>query len=62
MRHATLRQPITTATLFIGWLHDIECDPALWDWPTSTAAYLRFRVGELTAELVDGATGTAVVA
>ncbi len=63
MQYTALRQPIIlAATEFAGFIGSIETHADRWDFPASTAAYLRFRVGELTAELVDEATGTAVVA
>ncbi len=62
MRHATLRQPIATATIFIGWLHAIEIDPSAWDFPGSTAAYLRLRIADFAAELLSTERGTAVSA
>lgn len=62
MTHTTLRQPITTVSLFIGWLHDIELDPAGWDFPASTAAYLRLRIGDLAADMLADDAGLAVAA
>jgi len=52
-----------TASLYAGYIGSIERDPGRWDWPDSTAAYLRHRVADLAAGLVgDGVTGTAVAA
>jgi hypothetical protein len=62
MRQITLRQPIATTTLFVGWLHAIECDPTGWDFPASTAAYLRLRIADLAADLLSTERGTAVAA
>jgi len=54
------RDPVT-ASLFAGFLGSISRDPRRWDWPESTAAYLRQRVADLAAELVQtGATGAGV--
>ena len=50
-----------TASLFAGFLGSIARDPARWDWPESTAAFLRWRIVDLTGALVaDGATGAGV--
>jgi hypothetical protein len=62
MPHMTLRQPITTASLFVGWLHAIECDPTRWDFPASTAAYLRLRIADLADDMLSTERGTAVAA
>jgi hypothetical protein len=52
-----------TRSLFAGFLWSIAHNPRRWDWPESTAAYLRQRVADLAAELVQtGATGAGVVA
>ena len=46
-----------TPSLFAGFLWSIAHDPRRWNWPESTAQYLRYRIETLTAELVrDGAT------
>ncbi len=57
---SALRQPIATTSLFIGWLHAIECDPTRWDFPASTAAYLRLRIADLAADMLSTERGMAV--
>ncbi len=60
MSHRTLRQPIATATIFAGWLHAIEIDPSAWDFPASTAVYLRLRIADFAADLLADDAGLAV--
>ncbi len=61
-RNLALRQPTASVSLFVGWLHAIECDPTGWDFPASTAAYLRLRIADLAADLLSTERGTAVAA
>ncbi len=51
-RHKVQTTPTQFATLYAGWLASIETHPSRWQWPTSTGAYLRYRIGELTAEML----------
>jgi len=45
------------ATVFVGYLEALGRNPDGWDWPTSTAHYLRYRIATLATDLlVDGAT------
>ncbi len=63
MPHATLRQPIIlTATEFAGFIRSIEHHPDRWDWAQSTLDYCRYRLHELTAELLADDAGLAVMA
>jgi hypothetical protein len=53
MPHTTLCLPITfAATEFVGFIRSIERRPDRWDWPQSTLDYLRFRLHELTVEML----------
>jgi len=62
-RSPVLRQPIVlTATEFAGFIGSLETHLDRWDWPQSTLDYCRFRLHELTAELLAGELGTAVAA
>ncbi len=60
MSHQTLCQSETIASLYLGWLASIEQHPSRWQWPTSTAQYLRFRLKELTGEMLASGADVAV--
>ncbi len=60
MPHRLLCQPETLASLYAGWASSIERHPELWQWPQSTLAYLRVRLGDLAADVLASETETAV--
>jgi len=61
MSRWSLAHDATTASLFAGFVAALERDPGGWEWPASTAHYLRFRLATLAAVLLlDGATLTEV--
>ena len=60
--HSLARDASATASLYSGYLASIGRDPDRWQWPTSTAQYLRYRIADLAADLLLSGATEAVVA
>jgi hypothetical protein len=61
MQYTALCLPITlAATDFAGFVRSIEHHPDRWVWPQTSLEYCRYRLHELTGDLLSADTGTAV--
>lgn len=49
-------------TLYAGYVASINHDPSGWSFPTETAAFIRFRLEQLSAELVADAADWGMAA